>query len=486
MANIDRKERKLGYFESYAATIPSCVVSMVAVLSSSSSNKAAEGRLTDEAIRRGVEYIANRHPHLRCTLYRTDDDELNLRLNEPAVSKLDQSHLEIIAVESDDGWKDIVHKESNTGFNLGASIPYWRVVFIRGPESDVLLVKYHHCIADGTSGWILINDLLTAATSSANANTASNNEDKVHELPMLPSVDKMCFPSGRSAEDEEYVERALITLRKKRSDWYPRLEYSPEPSAGNVHSILYRDGTIEGLDRLLDKCRSRGVTVGSVLGAATYFAVAKMNDAKNPENNNQEEDDDDRTGKEFRFDFDMDVNLRKRLPKSLGNDHVGAYIGMMSFNLSLTPSTTFWDFVQTMRDAIETGLNEKQHFHYLEVNRRLDEQIEESPLEDKAWKLDDGHAQDMNFSNIGRYPFSPVYGNITVDKIYCVGGGWCPTFGAYVFLIPSVTSLNFSLVYESAKLNDAVANDFFDSVCSLVERSPNLSESFTLEDYMSE
>ena len=45
--------------------------------------------------------------------------------------------------------------------------------------------------------------------------------------------------------------------------------------------------------------------------------------------------------------------------------------------------------------------------------------------------------------------------------------------------------LNFSLVYESdAETNDAVANEFFNSVCDLVERTPSVDESFTLEQYL--
>lgn len=76
-------------------------------------------------------------------------------------------------------------------------------------------------------------------------------------------------------------------------------------------------------------------------------------------------------------------------------------------------------------------MDEKQQFHYLEVNNRLDKMVELKPLENRAWKRNDGHAQDMNSSNVGRYSFSPDYGAIRVEKIYCVGM-------LVVFLIPSV------------------------------------------------
>jgi len=57
---------------------------------------------------------------------------------------------------------------------------------------------------------------------------------------------------------------------------------------------------------LLALCRKKGLTMGAVLVAGTYFAIAKMDAnfrskvAKDPNTR-------------FSFDFDMDVNLRKRL-----------------------------------------------------------------------------------------------------------------------------------------------------------------------------
>ena len=316
--------RKLGYFEAYCASVDTCVVSMVAVLS----NRQASSRLTDAAIHRGVNYIATRHPHLRSTLCRDEDGDLCLQLlpqqkeSSPSFDLIG-SHLEIVMATSSNGWQDIVHQESNIGFDLNGSNPYWKVVFIRAAstsgDNDVLLIKYHHAIADGTSGYILINDFLTAASSM---NKDSQKGDAT--LPMLPSIDDMCFPAGRTPQDEKFVESSLTTLRKKRTDWFPRLKYSPTPPAGNAHSILYRDGTEDGLNKLLETCRSRGVTIGAVLGAATYFVVAKMNNCQDPPGSRESEEEDNSS---FHFDFDMDVNLRKRPPKSLGSDHVGAFIG---------------------------------------------------------------------------------------------------------------------------------------------------------------
>ena len=432
-------------------------------------------RMTDEQFRRGVEYISRRHPHLRSVLINNDGiGEQYLRvLDQPPLLS---NHMEIVTMSNDDDWKPIIQEDANIGFDLESNSPYWKVVLLRGPTIDVLLVKYHHCIADGTSGYILIDDIMKAAFGGSNDSTDDYVVNSDDPLPMLPPIEDMCFPNGYSEDDEEFIQGALGEAREKQLQWIPSLEYSPNPPKGNKHSILYRDGTEQNLKALLLKCRSLGVTIGSVLGAATFFTGVKM---KNKDNNKAGE-----TG-EYSFDFDMDVNLRKRLPNiNLGSDHIGAHIGMMSFNLNLTKDTKFWDFVAQFKNAIEVGLKEKQPFHYFEVNRRLDGMLEEEPLNNKAWKEDDGHTNDMNFSNIAQYPFCPNYGHAGVEKIYCVGGGWCPIFGAYVFLIPSVHYLNFSCVYETADVNHAVASEFFNAVCDLTENAANISDTFTLEEYM--
>ena len=278
-------------------------------------------RMTDEQFRRGVEYISRRHPHLQSALINNDG------IGEQYLRVLDQppmlfNHMEIVTMSNDDDWKPIIQEDANIGFDLEKSnSPYWKVVLLRGPTLDVLLVKYHHCIADGTSGYILIDDIMKAAFGGSNDSTDEYVVNSDDPLPMLPPIEDMCFPNGHSEDDEAFIQGALEEAREKQLQWIPSLEYSPNPPKGNKHSILYRDGTEENLKALLSKCRSLGVTIGSVLGAATFFTAVKM---KNKDNNKAGD-----TG-EYSFDFDMDVNLRKRLPNiNMGSDHVGAHIGMV-------------------------------------------------------------------------------------------------------------------------------------------------------------
>jgi hypothetical protein len=366
-----------------------------------------------------------------------------------------------VVVDSD--WERVVQDECNSGFCFTDDSPLWKIIVIQDEARDILLVKFHHCIADALSGYILINDILTFHCQCIEDNEF--DEQSIITLPQFTCPDDFCLP----LVDEASIQTALENLRKKREAWVPVLPFEPNPPPGNQHNLLFRDGTPLQLQRLKSRCRERGVSVGSVLVAATYFAVAKLT------HNTSDED--------FSFDFDMDVNLRNRFPGAPGSNHVGAFIGMMAFTLKVTPSTTFWGLVDSARRAISEGMEEKQHLSYFEVGKRLDS-LESSP---EPSNVDNhGHAQDMNFSNVGKYLFPTTVGSVSVEKIYCVGGGWCPTFGSYIFLIPSVKELNYSLVYEAADINDKIANDFLDLVVSLTENAHDVSESYVLADYISQ
>ena len=173
--------------------------------------------------------------------------------------------------------------------------------------------------------------------------------------------------------------------------------------------------------------------------------------------------------------FDLDVNLRKRYPGlDLGNDHVGLHIGMMQLALSITPTTTFWGFCHLVFSQLHRRLSDGEHFLYHTANRVFDWGNEEYTA---RVARNHGHANDLNFSNIGPYPFPPEYGADTrVTRCYCVGSRWCPFFGGYVFLIHSLTELNYSFVYEVG--NEVTATKLFAEITKLVECAATLPDDF--------
>merc|ERR1712146_166259 len=164
----------------------------------------------------------------------------------------------------------------------------------------------------------------------------------------------------------------------------------------------------------------------------------------------------------------MDVNLRKRLQTVLGNDHVGTIIGMMSFSLSLTGETRFWDFVAEVKAAMTEFLESKYHFYYFDVNERFDAACETMPAFQENLQKNDGLVQDMNFSSFGKYFFDPNYGRLTIDRMYATGAGWCPTF-----------------VSATSDENSRVAADFFNKAVDIIEAAYRFDDSYRLLDWIS-
>ena len=92
-----------------------------------------------------------------------------------------------------------------------------------------------------------------------------------------------------------------------------------------------------------------------------------------------------------------------------------------------------------------------------------------------------GLTSDINLSNIGAYPFPPIYkisGNneLKLLSFNCVGALWSPSFAAYVFLIHSVTFMSYSFVFDNEKENSESARELFKSICDLVEIASTMDE----------
>jgi len=455
--------RAMGWLEHYMHTVPNCNVIIASHVS---------GGLMDPAhFQRAVRATSERHPMLRSVINKESLSFVELDGFVPG-----PEHYEVVDSTDADEWKAIADKESNKDADMYGPQPLWKIILVRlaseGGGSNVLLVKFHHCIGDGSSGYIITHDVLRFCQHLEEHGDLGD----IQPLPRLQSADQMSFPDGLGADDMPVVESLFEQFKKRRCEWSPSPGLSFDRKVGGAHnSTLYRDGSQESADALLALCRKKGITMGAVLVAATYFAIAEMDKsfckkaAADPTTR-------------FSFDFDMDVNLRKRLQTVLGNDHVGTIIGMMSFSLSLDGNTRFWDFVVEVRTAMTKFLESKYHLYYFTVNDRFDAASGAMPAFQDNLKRNDGLVQDMNFSTFGKYFFNPNYGRLTLEKAYATGAGWCPTFGSCVFLILGVTRNFYTFVYSTSDENSLVAAEFFNKAVDIIEEAHSFDDSYRLLD----
>jgi len=418
-----------------------------------------------------VKATSSRHPQLRSII---DQDTLSF------VELVDfvpgEEHYQVIDTADPEGWKQVAEQECNLASDMYGASPLWKIILVRTDESNTMLVKFHHCIGDGSSGYILTNDVLRFYHRLEETGEIGN----VEPLPPLPCADSLAvasLPGGVS--DVEIANKLQEEFVRRRCEWTPSAGLPFNRKVGGEHNTtLYRDGSAESSAALLSLCREKGITMGPVLVAATYFAIAKMDTvfcaraAEDP-------------SAEFSFDFDMDVNLRKRLSTVLGNDHVGTIIGMMSFSLKLRGDTKFWDFAREVKSAMTNFLDSKLHFHYFGVNERFDALAESMPAFQDNLLRNDGLVQDMNFSSFGKYFFEPTYGARQITKMYAIGGGWCPTFGSCVFLILGLSRNHYTFVYSTSPENTVVAESFFEKAVDIIETAQHFNDVYCLGDWLS-
>jgi hypothetical protein len=88
-------------------------------------------------------------------------------------------------------------------------------------------------------------------------------------------------------------------------------------------------------------------------------------------------------------------------------------------DIKLSSKTKFWCLCKTIHNQLQENLEEEKHIFFLTMNRLIDE------LNDKQIVLqlekNQNHINDLKFSHIGKYPFSPEYGPWKLNRFYCVG-----------------------------------------------------------------
>ena len=117
------------------------------------------------------------------------------------------------------------------------TVPLWKIICVRCDDFNVLLVKFHHCIGDGSSGYILTNDVMRFYRQFEEQGYIVDEE----QLPQLPSPDEMSFPDGMSDADKIAADELLERFTERRCKWKPSngLPFDLTVGGGR-NSTLYR------------------------------------------------------------------------------------------------------------------------------------------------------------------------------------------------------------------------------------------------------
>lgn len=390
---------------------------------------------------------------------------------------------------ADQTWQKLVEEQCNRNpysDNGTTAFPLFHFVLIYDQlASDVaeqtfhLLLFSHHSVSDGRTGFILINDLLTLATSvDLHQHVEPVNVDVLPCLINFIPRRFRPFSKLRTMIDRRAFKRELLHLRQPRIP----VESMTIPNESNSFGFqpvalrfLFSSSSSTLYKRLHDKCRLENVTLHGPLFVCLLLAIERCFPQSN-ENRRYLNP----------WGVDVDFDLRTRLPNSpFTSKSVGFTIGIHSFQLKhryLLRSTRFWTLarksVNLTRKTISRGeIFSSQHF-FADLLR------DERFWTKNVTKSIDGRLGEFNFSNIGKFPFSNVYqgGQLCLEGFHVVNSSSIYRTSNIIFVTcVGETHLDFSLAYE---MPSEKAKEFFEFYIQLIENCADSPTNVALSELL--
>ena len=231
----------------------------------------------------------------------------------------------------------------------------------------------------------------------------------------------------------------------------------------NITRFCFGTGSSDALLHLKKRCKEEKVTVHGPVVVAVTLAMAKASLGKNLASTPI-----------FKTVFDVDFNMRSRvsdpLERTVGfNVALSALRGYESHGIDLR--RPFWDIAREAKRETDKSMQAGIHFQlpiaYIHHNMHSERFV--PPPTDKSC------ASDINFSNIGRYPYQTTYPfqvseskpsqNATLRRFYVVNN--LPLLGpSACFYLTTVDHLNYTLAH---KTTDGLGKKLFQYYMKLVE-----------------
>ena len=327
-----------------------------------------------------------------------------------------------------------------------------------------LLLFTHHVVSDGRSGYILINDFLTLATSP---NLTEFSEPINTEL--LPFIDQYIPRPYRPLYP---LLARFIRFMMKRELRKPIEQRIPvksiplddsQPTGFNAQryklKFLFSSSSPSLYKNLHEQCRSHQITLNGPLFGCVLLAIHHCFPLKDKQTLQP-------------YSISVPFDMRQRLPQSpLTPFSVGCYVAGDDIKLDRTfplQSTQFWSFAHqcmtaTMKKLGKDGIP-------LVSNVFVDMARNGQQLEEFLQLSPEGRVGEFMFSNIGKYQFPCMYNNgeVQLHGLHVINSETVHRISATLFITcVDDNQLDFSLAHEIE--SDEKANEFLDFYTRLVE-----------------
>ncbi|UJR11825.1 hypothetical protein I4U23_016005 [Adineta vaga] len=327
-----------------------------------------------------------------------------------------------------------------------------------------LILFSNHCVADGRSGIILINDFLTLVTSPNLFEISEPNNNKTLPLigELIPRPFGILYPLvsfiGKRIAKHNFHQLVRTRIPFK-SIPLTNCQFISCQTQLYKNKFLFASTSTDVYEKLHQQCRSHELTINSSLFACLLLAVHRCfpigkNTQLKP------------------FEISNAFDMRMRLPGSpLTTSSVGFFVGLHELKLKKSysiRSTQFWSLALESMSMTRNSL--KRHWIPLTMHVFADLLKDDRNLRELGQSESEGRVCELGFSNLGKYPFSCDYqqGVLKIRGLHFGNNcsGYRPGTNMYVACAGD-GQLDFSMVHEIE--TDEKAKEFFDYYIRLVE-----------------
>ena len=148
----------------------------------------------------------------------------------------------------------------------------------------------------------------------------------------------------RDEDTRELVKMMVRGKMMRAAEYRPYVPFDRDEAAVNnaaelpINKTLFRDGGQENYAAVRARCREEGVTVGSLVLAAGYMAMATLHARATCGTGDPAEE---YGGMKDEY-IDIPVNVRRRLDPPIGDNYCGFYITEVTTRCDVDKDTTVW------------------------------------------------------------------------------------------------------------------------------------------------
>ncbi len=328
-----------------------------------------EGAVDADALRSALNQVRERHPILRARIL--DDAELGTAFHES-----DQPiELKTIYAGRHADWRPIVERELQKPMGIGRSA-LLRVTAMRSPEVTVVILTFHHAIADGLSAIWVLHDAMRALAG-----------EKLEAFKSFsPVEEKILGPLAPADRISESAPTVPILP-------WPRSTAAALPAnlRTNIDTAEFsRDETA----RLIARCRSNNTTVHSAICAAAARHVPVS--------------DEDIVRITYPFD------IRKMADIEVGA--CGIFLGVGSAEVQIDENASIWHDARLIGDSVTRARSPEAAIHFI---RQMSAEFFPTAGPEKFLTFFSDRPQSaLVVSNLGTLPLAEQYGTYVVKAVW--------------------------------------------------------------------